>query len=123
MNLIRSSAYQTGFQVLLRFQLTQHSRDEALMRSLIGYFGYGKVYFNREAVDFIVQKFSDLDNKVIPFFDKYPIVGLKSLDFKDFCRVAELMKQKKHLTQSGLEQIRKIKEGMNTGRSDPNQKT
>jgi hypothetical protein len=70
-----------------------------------------------------LQEEEDLDNKVIPFFDKYPIVGLKSLDFKDFCRVVELMKQKKHLTQSGLEQIRKIKEGMNTGRSDPNQKT
>jgi hypothetical protein len=27
------------------------------------------------------------------------------------------MKEKKHLTQEGLDQIRKIKDGMNTGRS------
>jgi hypothetical protein len=34
----------------------------------------------------------------------------------DFCRVAELLKQKKHLTWEGLGQIRQIKEGMNKGR-------
>lgn len=54
--------------------------------------------------------------KIIPFFEKYPILGEKSRDFKDFCKVAEQMKQKKHLTKEGLDQIREIKEGMNTGR-------
>lgn len=33
-----------------------------------------------------------------------------------FLKVAELMKNKGHLTQEGLAQIRKIKAGMNTGR-------
>ena len=31
-------------------------------------------------------------------------------------KVAELMKEKKHLTGEGLEEIKKIKAGMNTGR-------
>jgi hypothetical protein len=52
----------------------------------------------------------------MPFFDKYPLQGVKSLDYADWCRVAELIKDKKHLTQEGLDQIRKIKAGMNTGR-------
>jgi len=38
------------------------------------------------------------------------------LDFADFCKVAELMKNKAHLTQEGLEEIRQIKAGMNTRR-------
>ncbi len=38
------------------------------------------------------------------------------MDYADFCKVAELMKPKAHLTASGLEQIRKLKAGMNTGR-------
>jgi hypothetical protein len=117
LNLFKSSAYKTGFKVQLRFQITQHSRDEALFRSLIEYFGCGNVYFREGAVDFIVQKSSDLDSKIIPFFHKYPIVGEKSLNFKDFCQVVELIKQKKHLTQSGLDLILKIKEGFNTKRS------
>ena len=36
---------------------------------------------------------------------------VKSDDFKDLCKVVELMKQKKHLTKNGLKQIRKIKAG------------
>ena len=36
-NLTKSKTQRTGFQIQLRFQLTQHSKDEILMRSLIEY--------------------------------------------------------------------------------------
>jgi hypothetical protein len=39
------------------------------------------------------------------------------LDYLDWCKVAELMKNKAHLTWEGLSKIRKIKAGMNKGRS------
>ena len=70
----------------------------------------------REAIYLRVTKFEDLVNKIIPLFQKYPIRGVKALDFSDFCRAVSLMKDKKHLTVEGLEQIRKIKAGMNRGR-------
>jgi hypothetical protein len=38
------------------------------------------------------------------------------LDYLDWCKVAELMQNKEHLTASGLDQIRKIKAGINKGR-------
>lgn len=50
------------------------------------------------------------------FIEKSPIVGAKALDFVDFCKASELIKSKAHLTASGLEQIKLIKGGMNTGR-------
>ena len=103
-------------RVQLVWQLTQHSRDEKLMRSLIELLKSGKIYKNRDTFDFRVTKFDDIVNKIIPFFKKYPILGVKALDFADFCKVAEMMKDKKHLTAEGLDQIRKIKAGMNTGR-------
>lgn len=53
---------------------------------------------------------------MIPFFFKYPIAGIKYLDFQDFCKVANIMKEKGHLTIEGSDAILKIKEGMNTGR-------
>lgn len=56
---------------------------------------------------------SDMRDKIILFFVKYPILGSKAQDFYDFCKVADLMKDKKHLTPKGLDQICKIKEGMN----------
>lgn len=45
------------------------------------------------------------------------IVGKKLEDFKDWCKVAEMIKAKEHLTSSGLSEIRDIKSGMNKGRS------
>ena len=113
---IEKSKTVIGFRVSLRFSLTQHSRDERLMRSLIDYFDGGNVYFYREAIDYRIRKFSDLTDKVIPLFNKYPIIGVKSKDFADFCLVAELMKNQKHLTEEGLSKIRQIKAGMNSGR-------
>lgn len=113
-----SSANSTGSRIQLKFILTQHSRDEQLVRSLIEYFGCGKAYkrSSSNAVDFVVGQLSDIINKIIPFFKDYPILGNKAKDFEDWCKVAEMLKEKKHLTMDGLEQIRKIKTGMNRER-------
>ena len=88
------------------------------MRSLIEYLGCAGYYFRsgHEVGDYRVSKFLDLTYKVIPFFLKYSIIGLKAKDFKDFCVVAALIKENKHLTKQGLEQIQKIKLEMNKGR-------
>ena len=115
-NIFQSQTNSIGFQVKLVFQITQHKRNEKLMISLIELLQCGKIFKNRETFDFKVYKLSDILNKIIPFFKKYPILGVKALDFADFCKAAELMKNKAHLTKDGLEQIRKIKAGMNRGR-------
>jgi hypothetical protein len=116
--LTKSKSVKTGYQIQLRFQLTQHIRDEQLMTSLINYLDCGNVYKNREAIDFQVTKLSDLINKVIPIFEKNPIQGEKFVDYLYFIKVVELMKNKIHLTEEGLNQIRNIKVNMNTGRSN-----
>jgi hypothetical protein len=60
---------------------------------------------------------ADIINLIIPYFNKYPIQGTKMLDYIGFCKVAELMQTKAHLTDEGLEEIRQIKCVMNTGRN------
>ena len=47
---------------------------------------------------------------------KNNLVGKKALEFKDWCKIAEMMKSKDHLTPSGKELILNIKSGMNKGR-------
>ncbi len=117
---IRKSGGGLKERVRLRFNLTQHSRDEQLMKSLVEYFNCGscKERTGGLAIDFNVDKFSDITDKIIPFFKEYCIIGQKAEDFKDFCKVAELIKEKKHLTSKGVDQIRQIKAGMNKGRRD-----
>lgn len=71
----------------LIFQVTQHTRDEALLTSFIKYLDCGRISKSGKAIDYQVSRFSDLENKIIPFFKKYKILGEKSKDFNDFCDV------------------------------------
>jgi hypothetical protein len=102
-NILSVGAINTGFYVQLKFQLTQHSRDRELMRYFIDYFGCGRFIepadYNHG--DYVVTKFSDITDKIVPFFGKCPLEGAKVLDFLDFCKVIEIVKNKVHLTESG----------------------
>lgn len=119
MSVIKSNSLKSGVQVILRYQVTQHIRDSGLVQKFIKFFGCGNftIRSNNIACDFVVSKFSDIDRIIIPFFDKYPLLGIKALNYADFRKVAEIIKVKGHLTDSGLEEILKIKAGMNSGRS------
>jgi hypothetical protein len=63
-----------------------------------------------------INKFKDIYNKIIPLFNEYKIIGVKNLDYQDFCKIAEIIHKKAHLTLEGLKEIRKIKLNMNKGR-------
>ncbi len=76
-----------GYSVELTFSITQHYRDEQLMRSLIEYFGCGNVFKDRDTVVFKITKFNDMTEKLLPFFQKYPIQGVKLIDYFDFVSV------------------------------------
>jgi hypothetical protein len=117
--LAKSKSHLTGYQVLLIFYLTQHHKDGELMKNIVSYFECGRYSLrkNKLAGDFEVTKFSDITHKIIPFFSKYSIEGVKYQDFLDFCFVAELIKNKAHLSNEGIEEIRKIKSRMNRTRS------
>lgn len=111
----KSSGSYTGYQVYLTFIITQHVRDELLMKSFVSYFNCGRLARKRDIYEYQVSKFADVLN-IISFFGKYPILGEKYKDFSDFCNVSDLMKSKEHLTEQGVAKIRIIKEGMNRGR-------
>lgn len=95
--------------------MTQHKRDQGLINSFVNFFGdRGKINQDSRTVYYVVQRLSDLTENIIPFFDKYSLQGVKVKDFEDFKKVSKLMKSRAHLTKEGLEEIRKIKSGMNT---------
>jgi len=91
-DIIKSKTHKIGYQIRLKFQITQHSRDYQLINSLVKYLGCGilREVAGRPAVDFVVTKFSDIDSKIIPLFTKYPLKGNKRLDFEEFSFGKEL---------------------------------
>jgi len=114
----KSSSVKVGFQSILIFQITQHAKDEKLMKSLISYFKCG--YIEKDSrgpwLYYTISSFTDIYNIIIPFFLQYNIIGSKKLDFNDWYKIAILIQDKHHLTPEGLNKIISIKEGMNKGR-------
>jgi LAGLIDADG endonuclease len=116
-NILKAST-KIGKSVQLCFRLTQHVRDQMLIEIISKYLGAGKIYKNSNlnAVEFRIVKLEENKKIIIPFFNKISIIGVKKIDFQNFCKVANLMNKGKHLTTEGLTKIRKIKSSMNTGR-------
>jgi hypothetical protein len=117
-DIFKSAGSKLGEAVSLGFSIGLHARDGQLLYSLCDYFKCvkGTQRLNKNALDYRVKKYSDIVEKIIPFFENYPIQGEKLKDFEDFKKVAELMQKGAHLTELGLLDIKKIKSGMNTGR-------
>jgi hypothetical protein len=118
-NISTSTSNKIGYQVFLLCSLTQHTRDRKLLETIKDYLDCGAVKEKSSIINVLtlrVVKFSDILEKIVPFFKKYKVLGVKSENFISWCQAVELIKDKKHLTSEGLEEIRQIKSGMNTGR-------
>lgn len=113
---------QNDRNVSLRFSLTQHIKDEELLKDIVTYLNYGRYYKSptRDEGQYLVTVFSDINDKLIPFLNEYPLLGVKKEYYLDFVRIAELIKSKTHLTiasgSEGLDKIKLIISNMNRNR-------
>ena len=104
-------------EVRLLFEMELREDDFEILNRLKTTLGCGNIYYlNYERYKkwkphykYKVSNFKDITEKIIPFFKKYPLQAKKKYSFEVFCKVAELMLGKKHLTQDGIEEIRKIR--------------
>ena len=120
-NVRKSAAHKFGVCINLGFILTQHIRDLVLIQSLVGYLNCGgsSIATNSLSCEYHVYCTTDILNIILPFFNKYPLQGIKRLDFNDFVIAAKILEGKGHLTESGYQEIIALKEGMNRGRYSP----
>nr|YP_010715988.1 hypothetical protein P2Y88_mgp03 [Paraisaria gracilioides]WDE74386.1 hypothetical protein [Paraisaria gracilioides] len=92
---LNSPNHKLNKKIQLEFNLSQHVRDEILMRAIANYFQAGSVSINRNASIFRVVNFSELTEIILPIFINYPIQGIKYFDYLYFLRAAEIIKYKK----------------------------
>ena len=87
-----------------------------LLESFVDFFGCGYVtkYEKRSVCEFIVTKIDHIVEQIIPYFEKYPIVGSKHFNYLNFKSAAYIIKSKEHLNsdRKGLEQILVLKSGI-----------
>ena len=104
---IEKSTSKVGKRVRLIFGTCLHIREKDLLKGIANYFSLynrGITTLNKEmsvqsseknnTCLLQIKNSSDIDNKIIPFFKEYPVKGVKALDFSDWCKVAELVKNK-----------------------------
>ena len=113
----RIAGMSLGWQVLPEFRIVQHEKDESVLYKIKNYFNFGYVKINRTDAhgtrkEFRVRGMNNL-NKLIEFFNKYPLSTSKANDFKIFSEIIQLMNNKEHLTKKGLDKIAKLISEMN----------
>ena len=59
----------------------QHVNNLSLLEAIRNYFGVGSLVNRKNLVDFVVSNKTDLQNVIIPFFDKHPFYGAHAISF------------------------------------------
>lgn len=111
------------FRIVLRYFITQTEDNRVILDKVHEFFQCGYVYRKgqyhgrkKDAYVFEVTKQDDIRKIIIPFFKKYPLVGIKNKSFLDFARIAEITHQRqdtRRLTNSELTKVIYLKRRMN----------
>lgn len=116
----RNVTASVGWQVQPQFVVTQGASGLGALEVIRDYFGCGLINRNERRDNhreplyrYIVRRFSDLDEIIVPFFTRFPLVTAKRENFDKFVAVLELMKRRRHLDERGLLEIASIVETMN----------
>jgi group I intron endonuclease len=107
--------YKEGIK--LTFIIKMLKNEIELLTKVKSFFGCGTLYHNKDgSIDFKTQDFNSLKYKVIPHFLKYPLRGTKYLDFISFKEAFDIIENREHLKEGGLNKLYIIKKGMNNNR-------
>jgi hypothetical protein len=104
-----------GYQVLLEFNVTQHLRSISVLSALKAYFGGGVIRRNKgkaagsAVMIYRVRDFKQLSQIIVPFFEKHSLKTTKNVQFLKWRDVVLMMQRREHLTEEGLDKIRKIR--------------
>jgi hypothetical protein len=116
--------YGTGFQVAHQFVVTQGAKSVECLQTMQQFFGVGRLHCNRrhdnhkeDLYQFVVCRRSDLQQTIIPFFQRYPLRTAKRSDFEKFVRCMRIIEANAHLTVRGLIAIAEIIQTMNRCKS------
>jgi hypothetical protein len=97
----------TGIEVRPSFSVAQNKRSLQLLQEIHAYFGCGAIRFSKhdQMYKYEVRSIRDLQTRIIPHFQKFPLKTSKARDFEIFARVCELIHQSRHLNHEYLKEI------------------
>lgn len=119
-SIVQNNTSAIGWQVMPEFVATQGKKSINALKKLQNFFNCGNNFLNRRYDNhnenlyrFCIRSIRDLNEKVVPFFQKNPLQTAKLRDFELFAEVMKLISERKHLTLEGIGQISGIASQMN----------
>ena len=111
----KRSRFVLGWETKPSFSVSQNYYRAEQLSIMQKYFGCGFMRDGKtdKTVKYEVRRLDDLIEKVIPHFERYPLLSSKQRDFELFKTVCLLMKKGKHITVEGMKKILPVAFKMN----------
>ena len=72
--------------------------DKVLLEAIKEFFNVGNIYYKHSNIgQYAVRSRKDLLNKIIPYYQKYSLIGLKLNSFKIELKIMEILETNRHL--------------------------
>ena len=102
------------FRVAVSFNVSQVGPE--MPQHLRSIFGAGTVRGRGDGVFYFeVTRIGDIQERVFPFFERFPLRGSKKADLVVFREIVALIQAGRHLSPAGIEEILKLRAPMNRG--------
>jgi LAGLIDADG endonuclease len=102
------------WRITLSFNVSQ--RGAEMPQFLKHTLGVGRVRGRRDGIFYYeVTRSDQLDERIFPFFETYPLRGPKARDLELFREITKLVRLGRHKSPAGIEEILVIRAPMNRG--------
>ena len=104
-----------GWQLHPTFHVYQHEEHGGVLDQLVVMFGCGRIRRkgpNSSVATFAIDSLSDLNERVVPFFEQHPLI-VKQADFEKFAEIVRSMLRREHLRREGFERLVRLAYAMN----------
>ena len=111
----RSRRHAFGWDIRPSFSVSQNHDRAEVLHLLRETFGCGWIRPDRSdrTLKYEVRRILDLVQRVIPHFERYPLLSRKAVEFEAFAVICKMMLRKEHLTQVGFLKIVELSEHLN----------
>jgi hypothetical protein len=104
-----------GWEVRPSFSVSQNGDRAEVLQAIETYFGCGSIRPDRSdrTLKWETRRLEDLLERVIPHFERFPLLSGKRYDFDRFASVCQLMAVGAHRSRDGLSEIVELVRMMN----------
>ena len=116
----RNPCTRLGWQLVPEFHVSQNPERRQVLDLIVERFGCGRIRENHsrstdKTLVFVVRRRQELLERVIPFFERQPLLSSKQEDFERFSSIVRRMATGEHLREEGFAALKAVALRMNGG--------